>query len=461
MGFLALFAAGCAGRSAQIPRIAAPTTWNAAQDDPAVRTDRALLAEWWKTFEDPLLDSLVSRAVQGNLDLRMAVERLREARAASRGTTASELLPGGNISGTYSDRSGAAGTSSRNSGSGLYQVGFDAGYELSFFGGTASTIGAAKADALAAEEGFNNALVSVAAEMARNYVGLRQTQQSLELSRKTLAAQEEMLRLTEVRRKAGLVSDLDVTRATAQVQSIRSDIPALEARAAQAMNAIAVLAGVQPGPLQAELSAQGSIPASPAAVPVGLPSDLLRRRPDIRMSEREIQGAAARVGVAVSNLYPKFSLTGQTGGASGTLLSILSGAARLWSFGSGMSWGLLNYPATKANIEAAKAREQQSVTAYEKSILTALQEVEDSLAAYSKEKERLASLIEAAEANRRAVDLANLRYTRGLSSFLDVLDAQRSLYSAEAALNQSQGAIATDLVALYKALGGGWPGANS
>jgi NodT family efflux transporter outer membrane factor (OMF) lipoprotein len=222
------------------------------------------------------------------------------------------------------------------------------------------------------------------------------------------------------------------------------------------MTAIALLLGEQPGALQTELAQPGEIPGSPPEVPVGLPSDLLRRRPDIRQAERQIEGAAARVGVAVSNLYPKFSLTSGTGGQSNSLLSLLSGAASLWNFGSSFQWGLLNYPATKANINAAESREQQQMATYEKTVLTALKDVEDALTNYIKDKKRQGSLREAAAQNRKALDLATQRYTSGLTSFLDVLDAQRSLYASEDAVTQSRGAIATDLIAIYKALGGGW-----
>jgi NodT family efflux transporter outer membrane factor (OMF) lipoprotein len=208
--------------------------------------------------------------------------------------------------------------------------------------------------------------------------------------------------------------------------------------------------------VQAELAEPGELPAAPPDVPVGLPSDLLRRRPDIRQAERSIEGSAARVGVAVSNLYPKFSLTTGGGGQSSALMNILSGAARLWSFGTSFSWGLLNYPATKANIDAAESREQQSMIQYEKTVLAALKDVEDALAGYVKEKERQGSLEKALEANREALRLANVRYERGLSNYLEVLDAQRSLYSSEDAVLQSRANTTTDLVALYKALGGGW-----
>jgi NodT family efflux transporter outer membrane factor (OMF) lipoprotein len=298
--------------------------------------------------------------------------------------------------------------------------------------------------------------VTVAAETAVAYLQLRQAQERLALSRQTIKALEDSLHLVDVRRAAGLTSEFDTVRAQAQVETTRAGIPLLEAQEQRSINALAVLLGQEPTNLRTELAGSGTLPVAPPEVPIGLPSDLLRRRPDIRVAEKQVAGAAARVGVAVSNLYPKFSLTTGGGGQSSVLSSILSGATRLFSFGASFSWGLLNYPATKANINVAKSREQQSLITYERTILTALQEVEDALANYVKEKERQASLVKAMEANQDALQLATVRYESGLSSYLDVLDAQRSLYSSQDALVQHRANLPTHLVALYKALGGGW-----
>lgn len=449
-----LLLAGCVARKpAAVPEARLPAAYGAGRQDDSVRMNPADLAKWYREFRDPLLDSLVERAVAGNLDLRIARERAREARAVTGYTAATRRLPDAGISGGVSERGGANFTSREST---LYQTGFDASYELDVFGGARASVRAVEADAQASEEATRNTLVTVVAETARAYLELRQAQERLDVARKSLQAQEETLRLTRLRRDAGLTSDFDTTRAEAQVESTRASIPLLEAQAQRSIHAIALLLGGQPQSVQAELAAPGAMPAAPPEVPVGLPSDLLRRRPDVRQAEREIAGAAARVGVAVSNFYPKFSLTGQTGGQSGTLVNLLSGAARIWSLGSSFSWGLLNYPATSANLRAAESREQQSLAGYEKTVLTALKDVEDALAAYTREKERQPSLVQALQANSKALELANIRYEKGLTSFLDVLDAQRSLYSSEDTLTQSRAAVNTNLVALYKALGGGW-----
>jgi outer membrane protein, multidrug efflux system len=448
-GAAAITLSGCAVRTAaRTPVPSLPEAYTSAEHLSSVRLNEADLATWWRNFEDPTLSSFVDRAIAGNLDLKIAQERVREARATRSYTSASRQLPNSGMSGGYSDRSTA--------GSGLFQTGFDTSFELDLFGGARASVRAADADALASEENVRNTLVTVVGETARNYLELREAQERLALSKQTLAAQEEALRLAEIRRNAGLSSTFDTTRATAQAESTRAGIPLLEAQAQRAINAIALLLGSDTSRVQAELSAPGALPAAPPDVPVGLPSDLLRRRPDIRQAEQQITASAARVGVAVSNLYPKFSLTSGGGGQSNALLNILSGAARLWSFGSSFSWGLLNYPATKANINAAESREQQSMINYERTVLTALKDVEDALAGYTKEKEREGSLLKARDANREALKLANIRYERGLSNYLEVLDAQRSLYSSEDAVVQNRANVTTNLVAVYKALGGGW-----
>ncbi len=455
----AVVLSGCAVRTnARVPAVGMPAGYSAPQDA-TVQTSAADLASWWKSFQDPTLNSLVDRAVKGNIDLRIARERVREARAVRGYTSASRQLPNTGITGGYTERSGSSRGSnfiSTGNNTSLYQTGFDASYELDLFGGARASVKAAEADAQATEEAVRNTLVSVAAETARNYMDLRAAQERLAVAQKNLKAQEETLRLTDLRKNAGLVSDLDTSRARAQAASTRAAIPLLEAQVRRSIDAIALLLGQQPQSVQAELSAAGEMPAAPPEVPVGLPSDLLRRRPDVRQAERQIAGDAARVGVAVSNLYPKFALTGSGGGQSGTLLNILSGAARLWSFGTSFNWGLLNYPATKANIQAAESRERQAAANYEQTVLTALKDVEDALATYTKDKERQPALMQAVEATRKAAELARLRYEKGLSSFLEVLDAERSLYSAEDALTQNRASVNNSLVALYKALGGGW-----
>jgi NodT family efflux transporter outer membrane factor (OMF) lipoprotein len=446
-GALAVLSTGALSAADRIAVPVLPEAYSVTEQVSGTRSDTEALKTWWRKFKDPTLNALIDRAIAGNFDLRIAQERVLEARATRGYTKASRQLPNSSLSGGFSDRTSSAG---------MFQTGFDTTFELDIFGGGRANVRAAEADAQATEEQLRGVLISVAGETARNYLELRESQERLVLAQQTLKTLEESLGLAEIRLGAGLTSEFDTTRARAQAETTRASIPLLQAQVQRSVNALALLVGDQPAALQTELSAPGSLPASPAEVPVGLPSELLLRRPDIREAEYQVAGAAARVGVAVSNLYPKFSLTSGGGGQSNILLNILSGAARLWSFGTSFSWGLLNYPATKANIDGARSREQQSLVSYERTVLTALKEVEDSLATYVSERERRSSLTKAAEANREALRLATIRYESGLSNYLEVLDAQRSLYSSEDALIQNRGNQTTSLVALFKALGGGW-----
>jgi outer membrane protein, multidrug efflux system len=339
---------------------------------------------------------------------------------------------------------------------GSYQPYFDASYELDLFGGVRRQVEAASAEAQSYEENLRNTLVSAVAEVARDYLQLRQNQEQLATARRALASREDTLKITQVRYKAGLVTDLDLANAAANVASTQSAIPTLESNAAQMIHAIAVLLGQNPEDLSGELKGEGALPSAPAEIPVGLASDLLRRRPDIRQAERSLAASTAQIGVQVASLFPSISLTGQYGGQSGHVLNLVNAAARFYTLGPHIKWGLLNYPSTKANIRTYEAKRDQQYLTYQKTVLTAFQDVENALISYSKDKERRASLEEQVNQYRRAVDVALTRYTKGLTNFLDVLDAQRSLYAAEDSLVQSRAAIDIDLVTLYKALGGGW-----
>jgi outer membrane protein, multidrug efflux system len=264
------------------------------------------------------------------------------------------------------------------------------------------------------------------------------------------------LELTQVRFQAGLASDLDVAQQEAQVNTTASQIPTLESGLKQAAYGLDVLLGLQPGVLWNELAKETEIPVLPPEVLVGLPSDLLRRRPDIRRAERQLAAATAQVGAATADLFPKFFLTGVAGLQSISASDWIAGGSRFWSIGPRITWPVFDAGKIRANIEIRNAQQEQALTQYEKSILNALRDVETALVNYSNEQARNQSLAEAVAANRRAVAMANELYIRGLNDFLNVLDTQRSLYVTESALTQSQATMATNLVALYKALGGGW-----
>jgi NodT family efflux transporter outer membrane factor (OMF) lipoprotein len=293
-------------------------------------------------------------------------------------------------------------------------------------------------------------------EVARNYVELRGTQRRLELARKNFATQQETLEITRQRFNAGLDSDLEVSEARAVLATTRSQMPVIETLEKQYLHRLSLLLGQPPGALQDELAKVAPIPPVPPEVPAGLPADLLRRRPDVRRSERQLAAATARIGVATAELFPKFSLTGVGGFQSLRASTLIAPQSEFWSFGPVVRWRLLEYPRLRAQIRAQTAQQEQALAQFQQTVLASLEEVENALVAYAKEKERFDALNDAVASNRRALELANEVYTSGVGEFLAVLIATRTLSEAEDALAQSQGAVSLDLVALYKALGGGW-----
>lgn len=466
---LFLFAVGCTvGPDYQRLDLPVPSSWKEAEQG-GVDTRSAELSRWWASFNDELLNSLVERAVRSNLDLRIAEGRIREARA-SRAVTASGAWPAIDALGSYTRNrtsqnafaispaggGGASGSFGGDLDQNLYRTGFDASWEIDAFGGIQRSVEAADANIEASAEDRRDTLVTLLGDVARNYIDLRGFQRRLDVARTNLKSQQETLDLTKVRFQAGLASDLDVAQAEAQVNTTAAQIPSLESSLKQAAYRLDVLLGLQPGSLWGELSKETPIPRLPSEVLIGLPSELLRRRPDIRRAERQLAAATAQIGAATADLFPKFSLTGLVGLQSVSASDWITGRSRFWSLGPRISWPLFDAGKIRANIEVRNAQQEQALNQYEKTVLTALQDVETALVNYAKEQARYQSLVDAVTANRRAVGMANELYVRGLNDFLNVLDSQRSLYAAENDLSQSEATMATNLVALYKALGGGW-----
>jgi NodT family efflux transporter outer membrane factor (OMF) lipoprotein len=466
---IALMISSCAvGPNYQRPDAVAPSTWQEGQQK-GVDMQAADLAHWWKAFNDSLLDSLVERAVQSNLDLRVAEARVREARALIE-VTAAGLWPTLDVSGSYNRNrvsqngffSGnpTPGSSSFAGGGKLendfFRTGFDSNWEIDIFGGTRRQVEAAQATLEATVEDRRSVLVALLGDVAKNYIDLRGFQRRLAVAQDNLKAQQETLELTKVRFDAGLASDFDVAQAEGQVKTTEAQIPTLQTAVKQTAYAIDVLLGSQPGSSRDELAKSTAVPALPPEAHVGLPVDLLRRRPDIRSAERQLAAATAQVGAATADLYPKFSLTGNIGLQSISASDWFTAQSRFWSIGPTITWPVFDAGRIRANIEVRNAQQEQALRLYEKSVLTAFQDVENALVNYGNEQIRYRSLLEATAANRRAVQLANDLYTQGLVPFLNVLDAQRTLYSSENDLAQSEASMASNLVALYKALGGGW-----
>ncbi len=450
------------GPDYQKPSPSVPREWSEKGPgvDPATSratTQTAQVAQWWKTFGDAELTSLVERAARSNLDLQLAESRIREARAL-RGVSAGALLPEVNASANYSRNRGSENVPIPGAGiqSNLYQAGFDASWEIDVFGGIRRTVEAADAEVEASVESRRDVLVTLVAEVARNYIEVRGLQAQIGIARQNLDAQRKTLELTQARFQAGRAAELDVVRAQAQVSATSSQIPVLDSQRIQVTIGLSVLLGQSPGSLREELIQAAMIPAPPPEVPVGLPSDLLLRRPDLRRAERELAAATAGIGVATAELYPKFSLTGFFALESVTASDFAKWGSRAWSVGPTIQWSIFQGGRIRAKIEVQNARQEQAAIVYERSILVALQEVENALVAYAKEQAHRADLSDSVAANVKAADLANQRYTQGLVDFLSVLDAQRSLYASQDALVLSESRISENLVALYKALGGGW-----
>jgi outer membrane protein, multidrug efflux system len=464
----ALLAAGCSvGPNYQKPNFPAPASWNEALIN-GVDARAADLSEWWTTFNDPLLNSLVQRAVRSNLDLRLAEARIREARAA-RAVTASGQWPRVDVSGSYSrNRSSENAVGSRGQGAvavpragaeleqNFYNSGFDAVWEIDVFGGVRRSVEAADATLDASVEDRRDTLVTLLGDVARNYIDVRGLQKRILVARANLKGQQDTLDLTRVRFQAGLASDLDVAQAEGQLNSTAAEIPTLESLLKEASHRLDVLLGSPPGALWDELAKESPIPALPPEVLVGLPSELLRRRPDIRRAERQLAAATAQIGVATAELFPKFSLVGAGGLQSISASDWFSGPSRFWSIGPTVRWPIFDAGRIRADIAVRNAQQEQALTNYEKTILTAFEEVENALVSYAREQARNRSLREAVAANRRAVEMSNELYVRGLVDFLNVLENQRSLFASESDLAQSEARMTTNLVALYKALGGGW-----
>jgi multidrug efflux system outer membrane protein len=448
--------AGCAvGPDYVRPETSLSSTWHSPLEDglQAGPLDPQTLASWWTTLDDPVLSGLIERAVAGNLDLQTARSRVRESRAR-RNIARGGLLPAFNASGsaTSSRTDTNAGLDTHGE---LYSASLDAGWELDVFGGVRRSIEAATADLEGTEENLHDVLVSLLAETALNYVEVRTFQARLAAAEASLQTQDETYQLTLWRAQAGLGDELAVQQARSNLENTRSQIPSLHTGLQEAMNRIAVLLGEQPGRLHEILEQSAPIPTPPAEVAVGVPADVIRNRPDVRRAERDLAAQTARVGVATADLYPRLSLNGSIGVETLSLRE--PGAARTWTTSGGprISWAVFD-PTIRPSIEVQSELQEQALIGYESAVLGALEEVENAVMAYAREQQRRNNLRRATEAAQAAADLARYKYQGGLADFTTVLDAERSLLSFQDQLNQSEGTVTSDLIRLYKALGGGW-----
>lgn len=452
---------GCkpVGPDYRMPEPTMPATFLAPTSQPTTRQSVAAyvppaeLSQWWTTLNDPELNSLIDRAIKSNLSLQQAESRIRQARA-SRIVTRSGYYPNLDASGSYR-RTGSLDTGIDKSRD-LFQGGLDAGWEIDIFGGTRRSIEAADANVQSSIEDQRDVLVTLTSEVALSYIDLRGFQRQIQIARQNSDLQRRSLSITQQQQSRGFGTRLDVANAQATVAGTESQIPSLEAAVRQTIYSISVLLGQQPAALLGELSESGPIPRVPREIPIGLPSDLLRRRPDIRRAEADLHSATANIGVATAALYPRFNLAGSIGVQSNTIRALFNGSNIPWSIGPGVSWPIFEAGRIRGNIQVQTEFQQQTLLNYQQTLLNALQDVENALISYEKEQQRREILEVAVSANRVALDQANLLYNGGETDFLNVISAQRSLFSTEDALVQSDRNIASNLITLYKALGGGW-----
>ncbi len=453
--FMIVTLAGCTtvGPNYIRPETSLSTTWHSELKSGLTDGEMNLQtqAEWWSTLNDPDLTSLIDRAIKKNLSLHEAMARVREARAR-RGITNADLFPTLDASGSakWSRGSEAKETSE------FYSASIDSSWEFDIFGGKRRSLEASQADLEAKQEDLHDVLVSLLAEVALNYVEVRTFQRRIAVAEANLAVQNETCRLTLWRYQAGLSDELAVQQARYNLESTRSLIPTLRIGIENAMNRIAVLLGEQAGKVHEELKKTTGIPTAPLQIAVGVPADILRQRPDVRRSERELAAQTARVGVAMADLYPKLSLSGFVGLEALSLNGLFSSATKTTSGGSLITWPIFRGGAILQNIEVKSALQEQALIKYEAAVLKALEEVENALVAYAEEQNRRYALQEAENASMKAAELAQQKYEAGLTDFNNVIEAQRSLLAFQDQLAQSNGAVISNLVRLYKALGGGW-----
>lgn len=449
------------------PQVETPATFAAvpaakpADVTTAPAVEQAKLGEWWKTLGDEQLNSLIDRAIATNLDLKLALARVREARAARGGAAANWFPQVGSAAGYSRSRSSSNtqpgfGAQQDSSGVDNYKLGLDASWEIDFWGKTARAVEAADAEIVQTIELRRDVLVLVLAEVARSYVDLRGLQERLAVVNRAVGVQEESLKLTESRLETGLVGELDVARAKAQLEIRRSQVPGIRSGIDVSINRLSVLLGKPPRALAEELSPAKSLPSAPTTVGVGLPSELLQRRPDIRAAERALAAATARIGVATADLYPSFSITGALGLQSSQFGSWFDMGSRYWSVAPGVRWPILDWGKIRSNIDVRQEQVAQSLIRYEQVVLASFEDVEGSLLRLVSSQEQYAAVGRAVDASRRAVQLAQDLYQTGNVDFRTVLENQRTLYDAEDQAVISHASSLTNLIALYKSLGGGW-----
>ncbi len=495
--------AGCTvGPDFRQQAIWSPATWFAGRPAPPPRpapisepVSEPIDPNWWNLFHDAELTSLENRVAAANLNVRLSTIRLAESRS-QRQITGADQFPtltgdasytrerisqkgvfgviggsgGGGTTTSFGSNGGAAsGTTGRsgaipNSVAGgtsippfnLWQGGFDASWELDLWGRVRREVESADASLEASADARRNSLLSTVAEVARDYVQLRGQQAQLAIARDNIVSEQESVKLSQERFRAGLTTDLDVANAAAQLQTTQATVPQLEQQEAQSINALSFLLAEAPGALRAELVKPGTVPPVPPRVPVGLPSELARRRPDIRQAEAQLHAATADIGVAVADFYPKVTLDGSLGLQALKAKDLGNWAARQYGLGPTISIPIFEGGRLRATLALRRVEQQEAALNYQQTVLQAWHDVDNALTAYAAEQHRHDALAEAVTQNQLALKLSRERYKQGVADFLNVLDAERTLLSAQLSLADSTTTVSSNLVQLYKALGGGW-----
>jgi multidrug efflux system outer membrane protein len=420
-------------------------------------SEQDAVAQFWTQFGDETLDTLVNDALLANHDLRIALAHVKEARALNRETRL-DLAPRITASAGYTKQRLSTEQSAAVFGreQTQYDAGFDASWELDLFGRVRRGAEASRAEVGSAEASLRDAQVIVTAEVSRTYFELRGLQTQLAVARRNVENQKETLHLTNVRLEAGRGTDLDTSRADAQLNTTLATVGPLDAAATRAIYRLGVLTGREPTALTDLLASPKDLPPLPGVAAVGDPATLLRRRPDIRVAERDLAAQTARIGVAIGDLFPKVSFTGNVGYVAGQASGLGDSGTDTYTIAPGISWAAFDLGRVMARIGAARARNDAALARYEQTVLKSLEETEGALVTHARARERLEYVERAAAASNTAVQLARLRFQNGLVDFLQVLDAERTQLEAEDRLAQGRTEAATSLIAVYKALGGGW-----
>ncbi len=450
-----LFLTGCAavGPNYQAPRPDMPPDWHTG--DPALLPEAKMIQNWWALFNDPMLTGFIEEASRSNLDLMLAVARVEEAWARL-GIATGGRFPSVDASGTvtrvrtseYSTGIGASNT--------IHATGIAASWEIDLFGRIRRTVEAATAKYQAGEEDHTDVMITLYSRVARTYLDVRTYQARLTAADANIKSQKKVLALTKSRFRHGLATDLDVAQAERILASSEAEVPPLRIELSRAINTMAVLLGRQPGALHKQLAEPRPVPLPPARATVGVPTDLLRQRPDIRRAERLLAAQTARIGVAKADLYPSFSLTGSFGFEAVDAADLFNAGSRVFSFGPSLRWNIFSGGSIRSKVKAQDAVTEQALLIYERTVLNALNEVENALKAYLEDRVRLSALQRSVSASRRSVKLATNLYKQGLVDFQNVLDAQRDQFTFENRLAAARGNSAANFVRLYTALGGGW-----